>query len=111
MNRFSNDCNFQAGGPDVLDLQIINLTVLDFERCQGLYDPEFQHYVGPDHICTLTKAGEGACNGDSGSPLTYNGKVVGVVNWGAPCALGKPDIYARVSSYYDWIQQTIAENY
>ena len=57
------------------------------------------------HICTFTKYGEGACNGDSGGPLVVNGVQVGVVSFGIPCGVGKPDVYTRVSSFGPWIRQ------
>nr|CAD7578391.1 unnamed protein product [Timema californicum] len=41
--------------------------------------------------------------GDSGGPLAFGGRVVGIVSWGSPCALGFPDVYVRVSEYVDWI--------
>lgn len=56
-----------------------------------------------------------ACRGDSGGPLsveyeTGNGfskiKQVGIVSWGYECGL--IGIYTRVSTYFNWIEQTIA---
>jgi len=54
-----------------------------------------------------------SCQGDSGGPLTVNdgGKyvVVGVVSYGSGCAHTTPGVYARVSSYMDWIKTNIAD--
>lgn len=50
-----------------------------------------------------------ACVGDSGSPLTKNDVVIGVVSWGVqPC--GTPNsaaVYTRVSAFTNWIVETI----
>ena len=41
--------------------------------------------------------------GDAGGPLTTSGSLIGVISWGIPCALGYPDVYARISSHCNWI--------
>jgi secreted trypsin-like serine protease len=60
--------------------------------------------------------------GDSGSPLTFAEKLIGIVSWGesitkvfplkndtqkylpgVPCARNFPDVYARVDAHKDWI--------
>lgn len=81
---------------------------MDYDECKARHNNSRD--LGTNHMCTFTKAGEGACYADSGSPLTYQGKVVGVVNWAIPCAQGYPDAHARVSYFYDWIIETIANN-
>uniref|UniRef100_A0A182YNJ6 Uncharacterized protein n=1 Tax=Anopheles stephensi TaxID=30069 RepID=A0A182YNJ6_ANOST len=97
-----------ANGPVPMLLQSLNVVTLSNDDCKAksLY-PE---HVDVGHLCTMSKTGEGACNGDSGGPLVYEGKLVGVVNFGVPCALGYPDGFARVSYYHDWIRTTMANN-
>ncbi|KAF2887790.1 hypothetical protein ILUMI_18382, partial [Ignelater luminosus] len=60
-------------------------------------------------ICLNGKNGRGACNGDSGGPLTVNGEEVGVVSFGSAwgCAVGFPSAYARVSAFHDWINSKL----
>uniref|UniRef100_A0A182N7P9 Peptidase S1 domain-containing protein n=1 Tax=Anopheles dirus TaxID=7168 RepID=A0A182N7P9_9DIPT len=97
-----------ASGPIPTLLQSLNVVTLTNEDCRAKsLRPE---HLDVGHVCTLTKAGEGACNGDSGGPLVYEGKLVGVVNFGVPCGLGYPDGFARVSYYHDWIRTTMANN-
>jgi secreted trypsin-like serine protease len=55
-----------------------------------------------------------ACSGDSGGPLlvTQNGKVrqVGIVSWGAGCAVkGLYGVYTRISAYESWIKKIIQD--
>ncbi|CAH2250048.1 chymotrypsin-2-like isoform X1 [Pararge aegeria] len=82
-------------------LQMIQLSALSVDDCQKIYTNVNDVY--DSQICSLTKAGEGACHGDSGGPLIEDGKIVGVVSWGVPCAKGFPDVYSRVFTFKDWI--------
>uniref|UniRef100_A0A034WLT4 Chymotrypsin-1 n=1 Tax=Bactrocera dorsalis TaxID=27457 RepID=A0A034WLT4_BACDO len=83
------------------NLQIIYLKYLPHKSCKEMHDDDPDLDVG--HMCTYTKYGEGACHGDSGGPLVNNGKLVGLVNWGMPCAVGYPDAHASTYFYTDWI--------
>ncbi|CAG0884557.1 unnamed protein product [Cyprideis torosa] len=56
----------------------------------------------------------GPCVGDSGGPLVCRGRrdrvpyLVGITSWGAGCGDAKyPGVFVRVSSYLDWIQETL----
>ncbi|XP_034946165.1 tripartite motif-containing protein 2-like [Chelonus insularis] len=84
------------------DLQFIILTVINQKQCRNV-----SIRVTDKNICTLNKKGEGACHGDSGGPLVADGVQIGVVSWGTPCAKGKPDVFTRVYSYIDWINEHI----
>jgi len=85
------------------NLQYLNLKTISVSECKKQH-PLFPT-VNESQVCTLTQKGEGACHGDSGGPLVSNGKQIGVVSWGTPCAKGKPDVFTRVSAFGDWIQK------
>lgn len=45
---------------------------------------------------------------DSGGPLACNGSLVGLVSYGSLiCTLLYPDVYTRVSFFYDWIMSNM----
>ncbi|KAF5285999.1 hypothetical protein FQR65_LT12996 [Abscondita terminalis] len=82
------------------DLQHITLYKLALSQCaqslQGIP-------VYTSNLCTTSSYGQGACKGDSGGPLIYNGVQVGVVSWGIPCAKGNPDVFTSVAAFRGWI--------
>ncbi|EDW28005.1 GL27273 [Drosophila persimilis] len=60
------------------------------------------------HVCVQLAAGKGACHGDTGGPLIdEQNRLVGIGNWGVPCGLGYPDVYARTAFYHDWLRTTM----
>lgn len=59
-------------------------------------------------ICLSHPSGAGACNGDSGGPATYNGKLVGVAGFVVlKCGSSRPDGYAKVAYNIDWIRDNV----
>ncbi|XP_037942605.1 serine protease SP24D-like [Teleopsis dalmanni] len=59
-------------------------------------------------ICLNHPKGAGACNGDSGGPATYEGKLVGVAGFVViGCGTSRPDGYNKVSYNLDWIHENM----
>ncbi|XP_011505261.1 PREDICTED: chymotrypsin-2-like isoform X2 [Ceratosolen solmsi marchali] len=81
-------------------LQKISMKVIP--NCE--YDRDYPHMVNDDHLCAFTEEKAGICMGDSGGPLVSHGKVIGICSFGRLCALGDPDVYAKVYSYLDFIK-------
>lgn len=68
------------------DLHWVTLTTVTNEVCKERMIPTERHRIYDKNICTYDGVGVGACNGDSGSPLTAGGYVIGAVSWALPCA-------------------------
>lgn len=74
--------------------------------------------IADREICAMQPGtAKDSCYGDSGGPLIVpagnpSGFVqVGVVSWGRKCGTRVyPGVYARVSAFSDWLEQTMADN-
>lgn len=55
-------------------------------------------------LCTYIGFGAGTCFGDSGGVLTVENKLIGVLSWGIPCGVGRPDQFIRVSDHVAFIK-------
>ncbi|XP_052894421.1 brachyurin-like [Anopheles moucheti] len=66
--------------------------------------------ISNQNLCMWGTGGRSSCNGDSGGPLAIQDGgpqlQIGVVSFvsASGCAVGKPSVYTRVSSYVDWIE-------
>ena len=96
-------------------LQEVEVEVIDPEACRAAMRP-FE--IADAEICVL-KPGtpKNSCYGDSGGPLVVpadNARdftQIGVVSWGVRCGREiVPNIFARVSYFHDWLNQTMEEN-
>ncbi|KAK2578460.1 hypothetical protein KPH14_000961 [Odynerus spinipes] len=92
------------GGPTTTKLQRVNIVIADQGYCRSMYN-KMSYAIYDTHVCAYNpESSKGSCNGDSGGPLTVNGKLVGLVSWAKACALTDyPTVYTRVSEYLDWI--------
>ena len=90
--------------------------VVKHKKCQKVFD----YVITENQVCAgYKRGGIDACAGDSGGPLlcskTVNGTdrfvLYGVTSYGEGCGRkGKYGIYTKVSSYLDWIEETIRKN-
>ncbi|XP_060644731.1 trypsin alpha-like [Drosophila nasuta] len=84
-------------------LKSVYVNIVNREECARAYNTESTKAT----ICA-TSPWKGACSGDSGGPLTYNGKLVGIVSFGPvyPCGKpGTPVIYTDVVELRKWIEE------
>ncbi|KAI0223467.1 Ovochymase-1 [Lamellibrachia satsuma] len=91
-------------------LRQVNLPIVDAATCRRSHTRRITDAM----LCAgLQEGGKDSCQGDSGGPLVCrpgNGPwtLYGVTSWGDGCGKrGKPGIYARVSKFLPWIEQTI----
>lgn len=96
-----------------------DMEILTKEDCTKAITEGFEETYHDGELCTtsLNQDGSAACRGDSGGPLAQvgaNGQMyaVGVVSFGPPqCRFGvtdKPDVFADVRFYSDWIESKTA---
>ncbi|XP_071626252.1 chymotrypsin-2-like isoform X2 [Temnothorax longispinosus] len=89
------------------NLKKLLVPIIDNDVCQAYYN---NTTILSSQICTFERIGIGACKGDSGSPLVYNGTLIGIFSWTKPCALGFPDVFIRVSHFTDFIEKVIQDD-
>ncbi|GAB0093284.1 hypothetical protein DMENIID0001_083660 [Sergentomyia squamirostris] len=87
-------------------LRSVKVYVLDQEVCRQAYS-HFGDIFNENMVCAgHIGGGKDACFGDSGGPLICEGRHVGVVSWGADCAMpGFPGVYARSAVIREWIRE------
>ncbi|ETN60426.1 trypsin theta [Anopheles darlingi] len=84
-----------AISPLPINLMAAEVPLISQESCRSTWGAAS---VTDNMICA-SEPGRDACNGDSGGPLTNNGRQIGIVSWGSPLCLGNlPGVYARVAA-------------
>ncbi|XP_071444188.1 mite allergen Der f 3-like [Hetaerina americana] len=111
------------GGDKSPILQEVTVTVFGNEECSRSYSAptiaagvkrSYPSGILTSQICAGDRQGKkDACQGDSGGPLVVKGKdnkhhIIGVISSGIGCGSKQyPGVYARVSSFIDWISSKI----
>ncbi|KAK0180721.1 hypothetical protein PV327_003077 [Microctonus hyperodae] len=85
------------------ELRKVNLEIMGPKRCQYFSPTQLWTH----QICAIGYSGYGTCTGDSGGPLIYNNELIGVLSYGTPCAVGKPDVFTSTYYYYHWIKRNL----
>lgn len=100
-----------------LKLREVEIDSMDNETCNATFESAHLS-VAQSEICAMIKgATKDSCQGDSGGPLVVAADVpkgflqVGVVSWGTMCGNRvTPSVFARVSSFSQWINDTMQNN-
>lgn len=94
-------------------LRAVNVPIMSTEDCRKMYEGRWPIEAGR-HVCAGYEFGAmDSCQGDSGGPLITRAgptgyMLVGVVSFGDGCARPRaPGVYARVSTYRDWVFKVI----
>ncbi|KAL9887121.1 serine protease SP24D-like [Glossina fuscipes fuscipes] len=90
-------------GPRPRILKYTPMASLSHDLCSML-NPRIDESL----LCMMTNPVNptGICNGDSGGPAVYNGRLVGVANYiRGDCGASHPDVFARIAHYADWIRE------
>uniref|UniRef100_A0A1L8EAP4 Putative serine protease sp24d-like protein n=1 Tax=Haematobia irritans TaxID=7368 RepID=A0A1L8EAP4_HAEIR len=92
-----------TGGPIPQRLQWNTLKALTTEECEKAIEWGYDSL-----ICLAHTQNNGVCNGDSGGPATYQGKLVGVAGFVVDgCGSTNPDGYAKVFYHKKWILENM----
>ncbi|XP_069801753.1 enteropeptidase isoform X2 [Dendropsophus ebraccatus] len=100
----------ESQGPVPNILQEAKVPLISNEKCQQRMS---EYNISNTMICAgYDEGGIDTCQGDSGGPLMCQVEnrwiLVGVTSFGVGCAQpNRPGVYARVSSFSDWIENLI----
>ena len=104
--------------PDVLHMgQVQSISNDKCKRASVNGKMLYANEIYPEMMCAVNTTVD-ACSGDSGGPLVLEATagdvhsedlLVGMISWGRGCKV-LPGVYARVSSQYNWIRDTVCEH-
>jgi secreted trypsin-like serine protease len=108
----TNPREWNTSYPDIL--QQVALPVVSNQTCQRAY---YGEDIVASNLCAgYAAGGKDTCQGDSGGPLMISvgsdWTLAGITSWGIGCAEpGKYGVYTRVSSFLDFIDNSITMDY
>jgi len=106
-----------SGGDMSTPLLEVDVTYITNEACTKRWEGTFSAPTN-NILCADVKEGKDSCGGDGGGPIILRGEnaeqdtVVGIVSFlfnGEGCGT-IPGNYARISSQYEWIRETVEAN-
>uniref|UniRef100_D9HQ78 trypsin n=1 Tax=Heliconius melpomene TaxID=34740 RepID=D9HQ78_HELME len=85
-------------------LHRIYIPLLSERECRNLPDGQYSQITERMFCAGFTNGTKDSCQGDSGSPVVYQGKLLGLVSYGIGCAEpNHPGVYANVPLARSWI--------
>lgn len=89
------------------ELQILTLPLLPNAECKHVYSSiVFKKYFEDNKINCAGLYGEHSCNGDGGSPVVYDEKLIAIVSLNPGCQKIQPSLNTKVAYYSHWIEVT-----
>ncbi|XP_020288289.1 chymotrypsin-2-like [Pseudomyrmex gracilis] len=87
-------------GNKTSNLKEVAVETISSEDCQSFYDKTLSNA----EFCTLPVPENNLCEGDSGSPLIYDGKLVGLATYGISCEdISIPDVHTAVNKNLEFL--------
>uniref|UniRef100_A0A6V7KHJ3 Peptidase S1 domain-containing protein n=1 Tax=Bracon brevicornis TaxID=1563983 RepID=A0A6V7KHJ3_9HYME len=86
-----------------LEQRKVDMLIISERNCSNAWK---QVIIDEKVVCAFAGEDAGVCDGDSGGPLIYDDKLVGIVAWGSSrCGAGLPDVFTSVPYFLEWIQR------
>ncbi|KAJ0173237.1 hypothetical protein K1T71_011413 [Dendrolimus kikuchii] len=95
-------------GPLSDQLMQVSIPILPSRVCRQTY-LRFKHVITPRMFCA-GDVGMDSCEADSGGPLTFKNKQIGIVSFGLSVCGVKPGVYTKIKPLKSWILNTIETN-
>ena len=102
VNKVAIVSGWGKGNLPVHLLHKVQLLTVSREECAAAHGV---WKLPPGQVCAgVQKGGKDSCKGDSGGPLTIDGRLAGIISWGKDCGLPKtPGVYSEISYFREWI--------
>lgn len=94
-----------------LNLNEMTTEMVSKSNCQAAWTNIVS--ISDSQLCTYhnTPTYHSGCNGDSGGPLIFGNRQIGIVSFGVGGCTGEaPSVYTRVSSFQGWIDGQMQKN-
>ena len=95
----------QVGNANPTVMQALSTAVIGNPQCTTLNNVATR----ADQLCAGAVVGRDTCYRDEGAPLLFQARLIGLVSWGfgPGCAVGRPIVYTRISSYIPFITRNL----
>ncbi|GJQ81899.1 hypothetical protein Trydic_g9138 [Trypoxylus dichotomus] len=90
------------------NLELLRLPMVEHKLCVELYNKSvYEEYLQPDRVICVGNFGDSFCNGHTGGPIVFEGKLVALVIINGGCKQMLPSVNILVKPYIGWIKSTM----